>query len=189
MNQMRLAAETAEHQALRQSLRHQKHEVEAQVMYLLGEARRANKQFQMQQQRLALLRKPWKSYRSVEFEQFLVQVFNALGCAAETTKVTGDQGADLLVRIGQHRLAVQVKGYVSSVGNAAVQQAYSATKFYNCHGCMVITNSVFTASAIELAQATGCILIDENRLPEMILGRIDLCRLETSLRSDVPIGH
>lgn len=172
--QGQLAAEIIQLERNLERLRIEQAQLVAGEASLQEELRRANRQWQLQQRRLALARLPWKTFRGPELEQFLKQVFEALGCSAETTKVTGDQGADLVVTLGQVRWVVQVKGYVSSVSNEAVQQVYAAMRFYSCHKCMVITNSVFTASAIQLAKATNCILIDEHSLPHMILGEIDL---------------
>jgi hypothetical protein len=114
----------------------------------------------------------WRAMRSVEFEQYLKQVFEALGYDVEDTKVSGDQGIDLIVRIGTRRLAVQVKGYFNSVGNSAVQEAYAGCRHYQCQVCAVVTNSRFTASARELAASVGCILIDEERMEDLVMGRI-----------------
>ena len=115
--------------------------------------------------------------RSVPFENFLEEVFNTLGYVVETTRVTGDQGADLLVSTCGHRISIQVKGYFNSVGNAAVQEAFFGTAFYKCEACAVITNSVFTAGAKDAAQKSGCVLIDENALPALIMGECDLWQL------------
>jgi Restriction endonuclease len=64
-----------------------------------------------------LLAVNWRSLRGVDFERFLVDVFEALGFTVRTTKTTGDQGVDLLAFKGKLRLAVQAKGYGGSVGN------------------------------------------------------------------------
>ncbi len=61
-----------------------------------------------------------RAMRSEEFEQFLREVFLALGYEVAMTKVTGDQGIDLIVSRDGMRIAVQVNGYFSSVGNEAV---------------------------------------------------------------------
>jgi hypothetical protein len=114
----------------------------------------------------------YRELRGIPFEQFLVQIFEALGYAVSTTRTTGDQGVDLVVAKGPHRLAIQAKGYSGSVGNDAVQQAFAGQAFYQCTGCVVITNSWFTPSAQELAGRVNCLLIDGDRLPELISGRV-----------------
>jgi len=104
----------------------------------------------------------WKAMRSVEFENYLQEVFETLGYDVETTGVTGDQGVDLIVLKNRWRIAIQVKGYLNSVSNKAVQEAFSGMVHYNCQACVVVTNSLFTKSAKELADSTGCFLIDED---------------------------
>lgn len=127
--------------------------------------------------RLKLLNANWKALRSVEFEQFLKQVFYELGYTVEMTKVTGDQGGDLIVSKSGYRIAVQVKGYFHSVSNSAVQEAHTAKDYYRCHGSAVITNSRFTSGARDLAGTVGCVLIGEEELPALIMGSIDLIRM------------
>lgn len=121
--------------------------------------------------RRQLLQEDWKSMRSVEFEQFLARACELLGYQVETTKTTGDQGIDLIVQRTGDRIAVQVKGYESSVGNAAVQQAVAGMRYYNCHRSAVMTNSRFTPSAVELARMNNCALIDETNLVAFVLGK------------------
>ncbi len=117
-----------------------------------------------------LLKQNWKAMRGPEWEQYLVQVFDALGASAETTRTTGDQGVDLLVRFGQMMIAVQAKGYVGSVGNEAVQQVVAGKVHYGCDRAAVITNSRFTAPARALAASNQCFLIGEKEFPAFVFG-------------------
>jgi HJR/Mrr/RecB family endonuclease len=119
-----------------------------------------------------LLQCEWRHLRGIDFEQFLVHVFEALGYAASTTRATGDQGVDLLAAKGEVRIAIQAKGYAGSVGNEAVQQAFTGMRHYRCNRCAVITNSEFTRSAVELAGSVECLMIDGSRLPQLIAGEL-----------------
>ena len=119
-----------------------------------------------------LIHSDWRALRSVDLEQFLQRVFEMLGYHVQTTKVTGDQGADLIVTGKGLKIAIQVKGYFDSVGNGAVQAVVAAMPFYQCTSCAVITNSRFTRGAIQLANANGCRVIDGNQIPDLIEGRI-----------------
>lgn len=112
--------------------------------------------------------------RGVELEQYLEEVFTLLGYAVEATRTTGDQGIDLIVVRGNLRIAIQVKGYFNSVGNAAIQEAYAGMAHYKCHRCAVITNSRFTSGAVELAKSTRCLLIHEDNFRAFVFGEIDL---------------
>lgn len=102
------------------------------------------------------------------FEDFLVELFTAIGYQVEGTKRTGDQGADLFVQKFGQKTVIQAKNYIGNVGNSAVQQALSAKQFYQCDNAMVICNSYFTKSAIELAAAAKVQLIDRDKLKNYI---------------------
>lgn len=114
----------------------------------------------------------WRAMKATEFENFVARIFVHLGYQALDTAVTGDQGVDIVVVAGQHRLAVQTKGYFNSVSNSAVQEAVAGMAYYKCSRCCVVTNSRFTASATALAEANDCILIGEENFVEFIFGRV-----------------
>lgn len=103
-----------------------------------------------------------------DFEKFLANIFQTIGFDVEETKQSGDQGADLFVTRFGKRIVIQAKNYSGSVGNAAVQEAISAKNFYSCDEAMVVTNSYFTKSAIELASATSVRLIGRAELQTYI---------------------
>jgi hypothetical protein len=121
----------------------------------------------------------WKAMRSVEFEQYLEEVFVVLGYHVDETKITGDQGVDLVVEKNNFKVAIQVKGYENSVGNSAVQQAYAGMAHYSCRGCAVITNSRFTTGAATLARSTNCCLIHEDNFKDFVFGKLDLVKVLT----------
>ena len=128
----------------------------------------------LQFQREALLQENWKAMRGPEWEDFLARVFRLLGATVEPTGTSGDQGVDLIATMGPRRYAIQAKGYVSSVGNGAVQEAVAGMAHYRCNACAVITNSRFTTGAIELAESNRCRLIGEDELPALVLGKLAL---------------
>jgi HJR/Mrr/RecB family endonuclease len=146
---------------------------------------RESEQYRRQQ----LLKRDWKALRSVPFEKFLEEVLRELGYVVETTRVTGDQGADLIVSKDGHRTAIQVKGYFSSVANSAVQEAHTAMAYYKCEACVVITNSRFTPAAKDVAGRVGCVLIDEDALPVLIKGNCDLRQLHLSAKAKAEPGN
>ena len=128
--------------------------------------------------RLILLDRDWRAMRGYDWEEYLVEVFTALGTKVERTGQCGDQGCDLIVEIGRMRIAVQAKGFdeLSSVNHKAVQEAYAGMAFRSCTACAVITNTIFRKSAHELAAMTGCVLIGRDEFPDFVLGKIDLCK-------------
>lgn len=119
-----------------------------------------------------LLRKNWKAMRDSEWEHFLADVFRAIGWEAFVMGKSGDQGVDLIVTQGDRRYAIQAKGYHHSVSNKAVQEAVAGMNYHGCTACAVITNSVFTRSAIELAASNCCVLVGEADIPALVRGQL-----------------
>ncbi len=119
-----------------------------------------------------LYERRWKEMRGDQFEGYLAEVFAALGYEVQQTGKSGDQGVDLIVQQNGKRIAIQAKGYVDSVSNAAVQQAFTGRTIHGCCTCAVITNSRFTTSAVDAATATGCVLVHEDNFEEFVFGRI-----------------
>jgi hypothetical protein len=116
---------------------------------------------------------PWQDLAGIPFEEFLADLFAEYGYGVETTKTTGDQGVDLVLRTANRRIAIQAKGYPhSTVGNSAIQEAHTGMVFYGCQVAVVITNSSFTSAARDLASKVGCILIDGSQIPALIEGQI-----------------
>jgi hypothetical protein len=112
------------------------------------------------------------------FEEYVVSLYRAMGYEAATiaelkalgkVKTKGvDQGADILVKFVENgnarKVIIQCKHYQNSVGNSAVQEAYTAINMYGCDQAVVITNNYYTPAAIELAQKNNVILIDRDQL-------------------------
>lgn len=101
-----------------------------------------------------------------QFEIFITNLFNNLGYKAEKTKASGDQGIDVIATKGKVKIAIQTKCYSKPVGNHAIMEAVAGGKYYNADKVMVVTNSTFTRSARELAQANNVILWDRSILKE-----------------------
>ncbi|MCF0056623.1 restriction endonuclease [Dyadobacter sp. CY356] len=103
-----------------------------------------------------------------QFETYIANLYKNNGYRVETTKITGDQGADVVLEKFGERFVIQVKLYSSPVGNKAVQEVCAAIKHYNAHQGIVITNNYFTPSARELSISNQITLIDRNQLKAMI---------------------
>lgn len=93
----------------------------------------------------------------IEFEQRLMREICETfpGAKIESTPVSGDQGADVLVTIEGIKFAIQAKRYTGVVGNAAVQEVFAAQQFYEADYAMVVTTSRYTNPAQALAQKIG----------------------------------
>jgi hypothetical protein len=103
-----------------------------------------------------------------DFEAFVARLFQRMGYEVERTKLTGDQGADVIVTKFGEKTAIQAKRSAGRIGNKAVQEALGAISLYKADRGNVVTNSFFTRAAIELATANRIELIDGDRLNELV---------------------
>lgn len=104
-----------------------------------------------------------------EYEAKLASQINAdTAWHAILTKASGDQGADILLSKSQMTIVVQTKYHAAKVGNSAVQEAFSAKKYYGADLAFVISNSGFTNSADELTDATGVRLFSDGELMDFL---------------------
>jgi hypothetical protein len=103
-----------------------------------------------------------------EFEQFLATLFSKMGYETAVTKSSGDQGIDVIASKGGIKIGIQAKCFSGSVGNGAIQEAVAGRNYYNLDKAIVVTNSEFTNSAKELAEANSVILWDRIILKEKI---------------------
>ncbi len=103
-----------------------------------------------------------------DFEHFLKTLFANMGYQVEHTKLSGDQGADLVISKFGEKIVVQAKRYANKVNNKAVQEVVAAINYYEANRGMVVTNSDFTKSAIDLAKANNIELINRETLERLI---------------------
>ena len=64
-------------------------------------------------------------------------------------------------------MGIQCKLYTGSVGNKAIQEAYSGMKHFGLDKAAVLTNANFTKSAKELAASTGVLLLSPEDIPTL----------------------
>jgi hypothetical protein len=115
----------------------------------------------------------WSALKGPEFEEFLRQVFIALGYEVTTTGGKGDQGVDLVLEGGLWKVAVQAKGgYEDGVDNSAVQAVNLGKIIHKCDLCAVITNGRFRESARAAAEAVKCVLIHAEQIPKLVAGEV-----------------
>ena len=72
----------------------------------------------------------------------------------------GDQGIDIIATKGSLKYGFQCKYYSGTVGNDAVQQAFSGIAYYKLDKAVVITNSDFSSGARKLAEEVDVLLWD-----------------------------
>lgn len=119
--------------------------------------------------RRRLLHSPFKKIDQMsgeQFEKYLMVQFKRKGYRVKLTPVTGDFGADLIMRRRRNHFVVQAKRYKGAVGIKAVQEVIGAMQYYDIENGMVVTNSYFTKAARQLAEASEVELWDRNDLRE-----------------------
>ncbi|GJD76873.1 restriction endonuclease [Methylobacterium gregans] len=100
----------------------------------------------------------------IGYELFCLGRLKAAGWRAHPTPASGDQGADIVATRGRTRLVVQCKRYGKPVGNAAVQEAAAARRYWEAQAAAVVSNAGFTPAARKLAAATGVALLHHDAL-------------------------
>lgn len=103
-----------------------------------------------------------------EFEEFLTVLFRNMGYSVELTKLSNDQGADLIVTKFGEKTIVQAKRYTHTVGNGAIQEVAAAIKHYKAHSGWVVTTNFFSKPAMKLAQTNNIRLIDRSELSKLM---------------------
>ena len=103
-----------------------------------------------------------------QFEEYLKNLFELLGYTVIETPLSGDQGADLILSKEGGKTVVQAKKYEEKISNNAIQEIVAAKNHYNAERTMVVTNSSFTPSAIELALSNNVELWDGEKLRDII---------------------
>lgn len=103
-----------------------------------------------------------------DFELFLMDVFKHLGYDVKHLGKSGDQGADLILKKNDISYVVQAKFYKNKLGNTPVQEIIGALKYYDVKNGVVVTNSMFTKGAYELAKVNNVILVDGKGLEKLI---------------------
>ncbi|PHE31706.1 restriction endonuclease [Bacillus pseudomycoides] len=104
-----------------------------------------------------------------QFEVYLKALFRELGYRPEVTKRSCDYGVDVILK-GRNRIVIQAKRYgiKNRVGIRAVQEVYAGKAYYKADEAWIVTNSVFTKQAKELAKACQVKLIDRFELQNLI---------------------
>lgn len=103
-----------------------------------------------------------------EFEEFLEIVFRDMGYKTMLTPLTGDYGADLLVKKNGVKTVIQAKRWKSIVGVEAVQQVVASMRYYKATDAMVITNNYYSQNAINLAKVNNVRLWDRGDVIKLI---------------------
>jgi len=103
-----------------------------------------------------------------DFEDLVANLFAINGYRVKQTGYSGDQGVDVIANKDVDSIAIQAKRYSKNVDNSAIQEVVAGARHYSCNKKIVITNSYFTNSAIELAATNDVLLWNRDKLIELI---------------------
>ena len=108
----------------------------------------------------------------LDYERFCAARLAQAGWRAHRTPASGDQGADIVAMRDGLRLVVQCKWLSKPVGNAAVQEAAAAQRYWSGDRAAVVSNAGFTPAARRLAAATGVLLLHHDALDAIDLAAV-----------------
>ena len=103
-----------------------------------------------------------------QFEQYVAEIYASLGYKVKIVGGSGDQGIDIIATKFFKKIGIQAKCYFKPVSNKAVMEAAAGKKYYRLHQAVVVTNSIFTNSAVALAQKCNVKLINKRDLSQMV---------------------
>ena len=104
-----------------------------------------------------------------QFEHYFANLLRTVGYRnVLVTQGSGDFGVDVIAEHNKVKYAFQCKRYSQNVGVSAVQEVFSGVSHYHCHVGVVVTNTEFTAQAIEHAAQVGIVLWNRNDLIELL---------------------
>lgn len=104
-----------------------------------------------------------------DFETFISCLLDTYGFKTKLTEKSGDKGVDIKAKFNGRKIAIQTKLYYGkSVGVGAIQEIHTAMDFFDCQYSCVITNSKYSASAMEVAEKLNVRLIDRQMLIKLL---------------------
>lgn len=104
-----------------------------------------------------------------DFETLISVIMQNCGFHCDETPKSKDNGADIIAEKNGIKLVIQAKLYYKhNVGNKGIQEVYTAKNYFAGNIAMVVTNSYFSKSAIETANKCDVVLLDRDKLNEII---------------------
>lgn len=105
----------------------------------------------------------------LDFEQYVANLLKQNGYNnVQVTKSSGDYGVDITAWLDGEKVVFQCKRYKNNIGLKPIQEVYAGKRHYNADIAIVVTNSYFTQSAIQLAKETDVVLWDRGGLTNLI---------------------
>ncbi|MBP6038315.1 MAG: restriction endonuclease [Candidatus Saccharimonas sp.] len=101
------------------------------------------------------------------FEKYVAKLLKQQGYSNISLTEQYDYGVDIIANRDGICWGIQVKRYSGLVKADAVRQVVTGLRVYGCDRAMVITNSVFSRVAVQLADSNDCVLVDRSGLASM----------------------
>jgi len=98
------------------------------------------------------------------FEKYVVELLKNQGYTHVRLTEKYDLGIDVIAHKDGEVWGIQVKRNRGKCKAISVRQAVTALTHYNCTRAMVVTNSMFTGAAKQLAASNNAVLIDRPQL-------------------------
>ncbi len=115
-------------------------------------------------------RDKWYTLDPHRFEEYIGEIFHALGYQVQIMPFTGDGGKDLIVSKNNKKYLVECKRYKreSPVGRPLIQQFLGAITEEKADGGYFVTTSRFTQGMDDYVQNKPIILIDGDYLEQLV---------------------
>lgn len=110
------------------------------------------------------VRAPVARWTPADFERWCAEGLRRAGWDACVVGRRGDQGVDVLARLGPVVLALQCKRVARAVSNRSVQEVFAGKAYHGATMAAVVATGGFTASARGLAARTGVVLLGASEL-------------------------
>lgn len=103
-----------------------------------------------------------------EFEEYVGQLFEALGYAVEVTPLVNDKGTDIIMYKDGVKYVVQCKRYKGTVGSPEIQTFLGSMTHYNADKGYFVTTGMFSFEAEKIAAQHPIILFNKIDLAKLI---------------------
>lgn len=102
-----------------------------------------------------------------DYEHFCAALLREARWSARVTRLSGDQGVDIVAEKRGRRIVVQCKKYSKPVGNRAVQEIVAAIAHEEAERGIVVATMGYTASAVQLAASNEVLLLHHSELTKL----------------------
>jgi len=95
-----------------------------------------------------------------EFEHFVAKLFEKMGYIANVTSASADEGVDLFLEKGTHKIVVQCKRTKGSIGQPTVRDFYGTMIHHKADQGYIVTTGTFSLPAQHWAEGKQIHLVD-----------------------------